>query len=83
MHIEEPSAAEAFLAAVARRIRERREALGLSQASVAKRSGLPLHLIRQIESVKTDFNAVTLKALSKSLVVEPYELVDVLEFMCR
>lgn len=79
MHIEEPSAAETFLAAVASRIRERRESLGLSQEGVAKRSGLSLRLIRHIESGRADFNVVTLQAVAKGLGVEPHELANVYE----
>lgn len=77
MHIEEPFAAEVFLAAVANRIRERRESLGLSQEGVAKRSGLSLRLIRHIESGRADFSVETLRAVAKALGVEPDELLDV------
>lgn len=81
MHIEEPFAAEVFLAAVANRIRERRESLGLSQEGVAKRSGLSVRLIRHIESGRADFSVETLQAVAKTLGVEPHELVDVFRFV--
>lgn len=78
MHLEEPSASEIFLASVASRIRERREALGMSQKDVAKRSGLSLRLICHIESGGADFNVVTLRAVAKALKVEDHELVDII-----
>lgn len=74
MHIEEPSAAEVFLAAVVNCIRERRESLGLSQEGVAKRSALSLRLIRHIESGRSDFNVVTLQAVARALGVEAQKI---------
>lgn len=77
MTTNEPTAAELFQAAVGDRIREWREALQISQATLAERSGLSLHRIRRIEAGKANPTVTTLQVLAKALEAEPYELVDV------
>lgn len=74
---DEPSAKELFLAALADHIREWREALELSQNTVAERSGLSISTIRRIEAGEVDLRVTTFLALSKAMEAEVYELTDV------
>jgi len=74
---DEPNAARLFLAALADRIRDWREALEVSQATVAERSGLSVSTIRRIEAGTIDPRITTLWALAKALETEVYELADV------
>ena len=73
---DEPSAAKLFLAALADRIRDGREALEVSQATV-ERSGLSVSTIRRIEAGTIDPRITTLWVLAKALETEVYELADV------
>lgn len=74
---DEPNAAKLFLAALADRIHDWREALEVSQATVAERSGLSVSTIRRIEAGTIDPRITTLWALAKALETEVYELADV------
>lgn len=74
---DEPKAADLFLAALADRIRDWREALEVSRVTVAKRSGLSVSTIRRIEAGTVDPKITTLWALAKSMETEIYELADV------
>ena len=73
----EPNGPKFFLAALADHIREWRTALEISQATVARRSGLSVSTIRRIEAGKVDLKVTTFLALSKAMEAELYELVDV------
>ena len=73
----DPKAADLFLAALADRIRDWREALEVSRVTVAKRSGLSVSTIRRIEAGTVDPKITTLWALAKSMETEIYELADV------
>lgn len=74
---EEPKAADLFLAALADRIREWREALEVSRETIAKRSGLSVSTIRRIEAGTVDPEISTIWALAKAMETEIYELADV------
>jgi transcriptional regulator with XRE-family HTH domain len=74
---DEPNAAKLFLAALADRIRDWREALEVSRETVAKRSGLSVSTIRRIEAGTGDPKITTLWALAKAMEAELYEIVDV------
>ena len=74
---EEPKAADLFLAALADRIREWREALEVSRETIAKRSGLSVSTIRRIEAGTVDPKISTIWALAKAMETEIYELADV------
>lgn len=74
---DEPNAAKLFTAALADRLRDWREALEVSQATVAERSGLSVSTIRRIEAGTIDPRITTLWALAKALQTEVYELADV------
>lgn len=74
---DEPNAAKLFLAALADRVRDWREALEVSRETVAKRSGLSVSTIRRIEAGTSDPKITTLWALAKSMETEIYELADV------
>ena len=73
----EPKAADLFLAALADRIRDWREALEVSQGTVAERSGLSVSTIRRIEAGTVDPKVTTVWALAKAMETEIYELADV------
>ena len=73
----EAKAADLFLAALADRIRGWREALEVSQATIAERSGLSVSTIQRIEAGTVDPKVTTLWALAKSMETEIYELADV------
>ncbi len=77
MTTNEPTAADFFKAAVGDRIREWRETLQISQATLAERSGLSIYRVRRIEAGKANPTVTTLQALAKGLEAQPYELVDV------
>lgn len=74
---DEPNAANLFLAALADRIRDWREALEVSQVTIAERSGLSVSTIRRIEAGTVDPRVTTLWALAKAMETEIYELADV------
>jgi transcriptional regulator with XRE-family HTH domain len=59
---------------VGKRIRTIREAKGLSQADVEKRSGLLRSYISRVEGGHTAPSPQTLERLAKAIEVEPYQL---------
>ena len=73
----EPKAADLFLAALADRIRDWREALEVSEETIAERSGLSVSTIRCIEAGTVDPKISTIWALAKAMETEIYELADV------
>ncbi len=63
--------------AISRRIRDLREAAGLSQQDVAMRADLSMSLVAKLEQgKKADPRASTLLALAKALAVPPGKLLD-------
>jgi transcriptional regulator with XRE-family HTH domain len=63
--------------AISRRIRDLREAAGLSQQDVAMRSDLSMSLVAKLEQgKKADPRASTLLALAKALAVPPGKLLE-------
>ena len=73
----EPSGPILFLEAFADHIRRWRTALEISQAAVARQSGLSVSTIRRIEAGKVDLKVTTFLALTKAMDAKLYELVDV------
>ena len=73
----EPSEPIFFLVAFADHIRRWRTAIEISQAAVARQSGLSVSTIRRIEAGKVDLKVTTFLALTKAMDAELYELVDV------
>jgi transcriptional regulator with XRE-family HTH domain len=59
---------------VGKRIRTLREAKGLSQADVEKRSGLSRSYVSRVENGYTAPTLSTLEKLAKAIDVEPYQL---------
>jgi transcriptional regulator with XRE-family HTH domain len=58
-------------------IQQKRDALGLSATGLAKKSGLDLHTIEEIEAGKELFLAVTVRqTLAKALKCDPEEIKD-------
>ena len=74
---DDPSGPNFFLAAFADHIRKWRTGLKISQAALARRSGLSVSTIRRIEAGKVDLKIATFLALTKAMDAELYELVDV------
>lgn len=72
----EPSGPVLLLEAFADHIRRWRTALEISQAEVARRSGLSVSTIRRIEAGKVALKVTTFLALTKAMDAELYELVD-------
>ena len=59
---------------IGKRLRELREAKGLSQGDIERRSGLLRSYISRVEGGYTAPSLVTLEKFSKALEVEPYQL---------
>jgi transcriptional regulator with XRE-family HTH domain len=59
---------------IARRLRELREAKGLSQGDIERRSGLLRSYISRVEGGYTAPSLATLEKFAKALEVEPYQL---------
>jgi predicted transcriptional regulator len=74
---DDPSGPKLFLAAFADHIRKWRTALEISQAAIARQSGLSVSTIRRIEAGKVDLKVTTFLALTKAMDAELYELVAV------
>ena len=64
---DQSQAAKFFLAALADRIRDWREALEVSREAIAERSGLSVSTIRRIEAGTVDPKVTTLWALAKAM----------------
>lgn len=73
----EPSGPILFLEAFSDHIRRWRTTLEISQAAVARQSGLSVSTIRRIEAGKVDLKVTTFLALTNAMDAELYELVDV------
>jgi transcriptional regulator with XRE-family HTH domain len=59
---------------IGKRLRELREAKGLSQGDIEKRSGLLRSYISRVEGGYTAPSLATLEKFAKALEVEPYQL---------
>ena len=59
---------------IAKRLRELREAKGLSQGDIERRSGLLRSYISRVEGGYTAPSLATLEKFAKALDVEPYQL---------
>lgn len=59
---------------IGKRLRELREAKGLSQGDIERRSGLLRSYISQVEGGYTAPSLATLEKFAKALEVEPYQL---------
>ena len=59
---------------VGKQVRKIREAKGLSQADIEKRSGLSRSYVSRVEGGHTAPSLATLQRFAKALEVEPYEL---------
>jgi transcriptional regulator with XRE-family HTH domain len=59
---------------IGKRLRELREAKGLSQGDIERRSGLLRSYISRVEGGYTAPSLATLEKFSKALEVEPYQL---------
>lgn len=59
---------------IAKRLREFREAKGLSQGDIERRSGLLRSYISRVEGGYTEPSLATLEKFAKALEVEPYQL---------
>jgi transcriptional regulator with XRE-family HTH domain len=59
---------------IAKRLRELREAKGLSQGDIERRSGLLRSYISRVEGGYTAPSLTTLEKFAKALDVEPYQL---------
>src|SRR5271157_3313951 len=61
---------------IGRRIRTLREAKGLSQADIEKRSGLLRSYVSRVENGHTAPSLSTLEKIAKAIEVEPYQLLS-------
>lgn len=66
-------------AALGDRIREHRQALGISQEALAERAGLHWTFVGQVERGRRNLNLHNLLKLAQALGINPAELVDGLE----
>ena len=66
-------------AAFGRRVRDRRQALGLSQEALADRSGLHWTFLGQVERGRRNLSLHNLLKVARALGVDPAELVRGLE----
>lgn len=63
-----------FLAALAHRVRRRREARGLTQAELARRAGLSVRFLARVERGDGNISVVRLNELAHALGTEPADL---------
>lgn len=73
----EPTPADLFTAAVGDRVREWREALGQSQAELAKSAGISVSYLGKIERGKAAATITTMQAIASALGASAWELLDV------
>jgi transcriptional regulator with XRE-family HTH domain len=59
---------------IGKRLRQLREAKGLSQSDIGRRSGLLRSYISRVEGGHTAPSLATLEKLAKALEIEPYQL---------
>ncbi len=72
-----------FVIAFGKMVRERREALELSQEELASRAGLHRTAITMIERAKRSSTLETIEKLAQALQVQPSELIPEIELRRR